>query len=452
MPSSNTNRLFGKERYDAIYTPAEKEHFSRSKQMAAFLERKSSASENSALTYKTQLAAFAQFIYRKYEHQDVDKFTESLKPHMDDLDHERNPYTVLSRFGAFLKKERTGPIEISANARRDYVKCAKRFLRSAGLRQITTEDFHEFVSLDRKEENDKKAVEKNFIATLLNAAAPQLRVFLLGNGLYGPRPLELAALRECDMDFEAETVTFQPKYSKMRKARTRKMSAEFKKAVLAWRERKYRKHRITDLKGKTHWVEPKPEPHDLVFATWKPDGKQPHPSYLYDHLSAEFRELLRALDSDKRRADGSRREITFYTVGREFVRTAIANTLGNSDWGEYWMGHEKSTYYNAPPSEITRLSSMTVAALTFIDVEAIETGQKILDARIEEVQKQNNEQLAQVRRELAETKRLAAELSRAYAALKDLPPEKRAVDETLDSRPLLQHEPKQKKQERKIAC
>ena len=389
MPS----RLFGKERYDAIYSPAEREHFSRSKQMAAFLERKSNASENSGLTYRTQLAAFAQFIFRKYDGQDVDRFTDSLKPYMDDLNHERNAYSVLSKFGAFLKKERTGPLAISANARRDYVKCAKRFLRSAGLRQITTEDFHEFVSLDRKEENDKKAVEKNFIITLLNAAPPQLRVFLLGNALYGPRSLELAALRECDMDLERGFVTFQPTYSKMRKARTRKMSAEFKKAVVAWRERKYRKHRITDLKGKTRWVEPKPEPQDLVFAAWKPDGSQPHPSYLYDHLSAEFRGLLGALDADKRRADGSRREITFYTVGREFVRTAIANTVGNSDFGEWWMGHEKSSYYNAPPSEIERLSNLTVAALTFVDVAAIETSQKVLDARIEEVQRQANERI-----------------------------------------------------------
>ena len=221
----------------------------------------------------------------------------------------------------------------------------------------------------------------------------QLRTFLMGNALFGARPLELCAVRECDIDWNTGEITFRAEYSKMRVARKRKMNAEFKAALLAWRQKKYKPHRTTLAGRKQIWVKPEPRRDDLLFAVWKRAGIETKPESLYEVLLRHFHELLSHIGAETWRSDGARREVTFYTIGREFVRTHIANTLGNSDWAEFWMGHEHSSYYSMAQKEVDRLSALTGQALTFLDLTAIDSSQKALDARIVEVQNQANEKI-----------------------------------------------------------
>ena len=77
------------------------EHYSRSKYVARFLERKGSACKGSATTYSTQLRAFCQYIYRRKQQQEVDEYIEELKKGALD------PYDELAAFGLFGSKRPT---------------------------------------------------------------------------------------------------------------------------------------------------------------------------------------------------------------------------------------------------------------------------------------------------------------------------------------------------------
>ncbi len=89
-------------RFRKIYTPEEVEHYRRSRYVAKFLERKGTACKGSAVTYSTQLRAFAQYIFRRKHHQEVDDYIEDLKksgtPEL--------PYDELAAFGSFFTKRK----------------------------------------------------------------------------------------------------------------------------------------------------------------------------------------------------------------------------------------------------------------------------------------------------------------------------------------------------------
>lgn len=57
--------VFATDRFEQLYTPDEMAHFSRSKAIAKYIERKKTASVGSGTAYSTHLRAFAQYIYRK---------------------------------------------------------------------------------------------------------------------------------------------------------------------------------------------------------------------------------------------------------------------------------------------------------------------------------------------------------------------------------------------------
>jgi hypothetical protein len=90
-------------RFRKIYTPEEVEHYRRSRYVAKFLERKGTACKGSAVTYSTQLRAFAQYIFRRKHHQEVDDYIEDLKKKSGTPE---LPYDELAAFGSFFTKRK----------------------------------------------------------------------------------------------------------------------------------------------------------------------------------------------------------------------------------------------------------------------------------------------------------------------------------------------------------
>ncbi len=144
-----SKQLFAIERQKQLYTNDEIAYLERSKSAQKYISRKAIASEGTAKHYKTQVAAFASFVFHTRNKKELDAFVDEIKTG------KHNPYDVLADFAAYLKKERTGDKKIKANTLSKMVRVCKRFLKFSGC-AINNEDFKEQVSLPRTEVIEKK--------------------------------------------------------------------------------------------------------------------------------------------------------------------------------------------------------------------------------------------------------------------------------------------------------
>jgi integrase len=104
----------------------------------------------------------------------------------------------------FLQKERRGELALSANSRRLIIKTAKQFMRFLRV-PVNNEDFRDFVSLPRQEQQDRRPITKREIIELLNGAKDvRLKTFLMFAAVSGARPIEICAVRLRDLDLVNE--------------------------------------------------------------------------------------------------------------------------------------------------------------------------------------------------------------------------------------------------------
>jgi hypothetical protein len=187
------------------YTEESKTHFMRSKYIHKYLSRKATGSLSSSKTYATHLAAFAFYIFKEKEGQEVDAFIDSIKTGQND------PYDALAEFASFLRQSRTGKHALGVNHIIQMVKTARKCLRMSGV-DINNEDFRELVSLPKKVRKQKTAIDKLTVSKLLNSCKDvQLSTVVLFHAVLGPRPIEAFATRNTDLDLESEVpkVTFR---------------------------------------------------------------------------------------------------------------------------------------------------------------------------------------------------------------------------------------------------
>jgi integrase len=112
--------------------------------------------------------------------------------------------TSWQRLVLFLQKERRGELALSANSRRLIIKTAKQFMRFLRV-PVNNEDFRDFVSLPRQEQQDRRPITKREIIELLNGAKDvRLKTFLMFAAVSGARPIEICAVRLRDLDLVNE--------------------------------------------------------------------------------------------------------------------------------------------------------------------------------------------------------------------------------------------------------
>jgi integrase len=384
-----------------LYTLAEIEHCETSKTITKYIDAKTIQDKNTGITYKTQMQSFAQFVYRRYNKTSVDNFLEQIKAGKYD------PYDILTEYSGFLRNEKrpTTESKLTANVIRFRVKTARKFFRFNKI-LVTVEDFNELVPLPRKEQSPKKGIDKTTVATYLNACKNiQLKTALHVMASNGPRPIELCAVRECDVDLNSDpaTITYRAEYSKMRVARTRPLTREAANQLRLWDKFKYRTRWTTVKEEETgesvrKFATPKRDPYNLLLSMPHLNGERATPEGLYDFLAGVFAELVDILgDNDggdnsgsngrNSRKVGERRKVTLKTF-RDLVKSTISD-LGYSDFSEWMIGHAGSTYYQKSEKERMDLFKKLEPYHTYLDVASLEAKGADVESKTQQVIAEN---------------------------------------------------------------
>jgi hypothetical protein len=101
---------------------------------------------------------------------------------------------------------------------------------------------------------------------------------------------------------------------------------------------------------------------------------------------SEFQKVLLLAGLQERKEEGvyKRRKITLHSF-RRFVRTTIVNQTGNSDYGEWFLGHKKTPYYTNKLDELKRIyKKECMKYLTFLDYATVEATGKSYEAKLEQ--------------------------------------------------------------------
>ena len=153
----------------------------------------------------------------------------------------------------------------------------------------------------------KKQLTRLTVARYLNACKNiQLKTALHVMASNGPRPIELCAVRECDVNLDSDpaTITYTAEYSKMRVARTRPLTREAANQLRLWDKFKYRT-RWTTVKDEENgesvrkFAAPKRNPYNLLLSMPHLNDEKATPDGLYDFLSGAFAELIDILDGNR---------------------------------------------------------------------------------------------------------------------------------------------------------
>lgn len=360
--------LIGVEQHNNLFTPEEDAHFERSKQVQKFIQRRKAASVKTAVNYRSRIRNFAQFVYKQYDKIELDDFISEIKAGRHDV------YEVLADFAAWLVNERQGASEIRARSVKVITITVKKFLRVSGC-TLDTETFNDRVTFGRIEKQEYEALSRSDVADLLNACKDmRLKTSLMLFAGLGCRALEGCAIRMQDINLEASppTVTIQAKYSKMRQARTRPITAELANQIKMWTKVKYAPHKsaVADKDGKMKHIEviPVQKPDDLLLSKFRLNGEQPQPLNIYYTIRKEFVELLSLVNNAK--TEGRRHAITLNSF-RRFAKTTISDIAGY-DYSEWFIGHAGSTYWRKKPEERNAAFAKVEPYITFVDNRQIE--------------------------------------------------------------------------------
>jgi integrase len=363
------NLLVGVEQHQKLFTPEENAHFERSKLVEKFVQRRKAASPKTAVNYRSRIRNFCQFAYKQHAKIELDDFINEIKA--DKLD----VYEVLADFAAWLVNERTGQSEIRARSVKAIVITVKKFLRVSGCK-IDTDTFKDQISFARIERQDYQALDRQDVACYLNACKDmRLKTSIMLFAGLGCRALEGCAIRLQDVDLKANppTITIQAKYSKMRQARTRPITAELANQIRMWLKVKYAPHRSaipqTDKTMNYVDVEPEQKADDLLLAKFHLNGVQPQPINLYYVVRKEFVQLLTLVDAAK--TEGRRHAITLNSF-RRFAKTTISDVAGY-DYSEWFIGHAGSTYWRKKIEERNEAFGRCEPHLSFIDFKQLES-------------------------------------------------------------------------------
>ena len=374
-----------------------------------YIEAKTIQDKNTGMTYRTRMQSFAQFVYRRYNKTPVDDFLKQIRAGKYD------PFDILTEYSGFLRNERPNTeSKLTANVIRARVKTARKFFRFNKI-LVTVEDFNELVPLPRKEQPPKEGIDKSKVARYLNACKNiQLKTALHVMASNGPRPIELCAVRECDVNLDSDpaTITYTAEYSKMRVARIRPLTREAANQLRLWDIFKYRTRWTTvkeegeEENGKyvRKFAAPKRNPYNLLMSMPRFDGGKATPEGLYDFLSGAFAELIDILDdndigggngngdsgsnnNNNGRKIGERRKVTLKTF-RDFVKSTISD-LGYSDFSEWMIGHAGSTYYQKSDKERMSLFRKLEPYLTYLDVASLEARGADVESKTQQVIAEN---------------------------------------------------------------
>lgn len=290
-----------------------------------------------------------------------------------------NIYELLDEFITYLQEQKNGNMEtlrISVKSIKAYMAAIRSYLGYKDIDIVSTK-FKQRVKMPKVIRKDEESLDAADIREiLLHCSNRRLKPYLLILASAGPRTIEAASLRLCDiLDLENNRIDIRGEFTKTKEARYSFISDEAVKFVKELIEWKYRTRR-TD---KAYRMTRSRNDEDLVFGT-KLDTV---PRHIYQRLRIEFNKVLASINRDKRKEGAQRRKITLNSL-RRFAKSVVSEQA-SSDYSEWLIGHAKSSYWVKKPHEKLEIyKTKCMKYLTFLDYTVLEATGKNIEAKLQE--------------------------------------------------------------------
>jgi Phage integrase family len=353
-------------------------------------------SQSTAKIYECRLNVFDSFVSSKY-HTNIDSMIKQIKEGHED------PYKVLSSYVAYLQVNR----HLSSLTLKQELVTAKNLLEYYDI-DISPRKFKIKVKLPKTVRKNKEALSKEDIVNILNSCSDiRLKTYVMLLAATGMRATEALSIRIKDIDFKASPVKLfvLGENTKTKVDRIVFLTEELSKQLVDWLEYKYRTRRVCHLdnshKTITEYKTPKKDQNDLVLAVHK---SGPHSVYV--GLCGAFAKTLDRIGMGTREEDSqshnngkangdsdnnnrnryNHRKITLHSF-RRFVKSTISD-LGYSDFSEWFIGHDGSTYYRKKESEKAEIFRKVEPYLTFLDFAKLEAKGADVETKLQDKDKQ----------------------------------------------------------------
>lgn len=340
-----------------------------------FLSSKSRGTIHGNTCYKTSLVYLHQFLMIRYSDLTLETIIDSFNSKSIDI------YQFLDEFVAFLQTKK-----LSQSSINQYLTQVKSYLQYYDI-DIVPYKFKKRVILPKIPKEDAQAIDQNDIRTiLLQCHNRRLKTYLLVLASSGVRAIEACAIRVCDIDFSKypTKLHIRAEYTKTKRSRDIYISKEATQYLKEWIE--YRYGIILDETKSIN----KRIAECLVFQVHKVGTRKVTPRCIYQKLLQHFHDVLYEVGLDHRKDGMHRRRMISLHSFRRFVKTTISDSFGaGSDYSEWFLGHNKSSYYVSKPEVRAEIySSKCDKYLTFLDYSTLQADGKTIEAKVNEIKKE----------------------------------------------------------------
>jgi integrase len=353
----------------------------KDKTVANYLENVKVMSKSTAIQYEKRLKSFSYFSRYKYG-LDISIIINKTR------NSELNVYEVLAAYARFLlDTERIASLTL-----KQWVVTAKNLLEFYDI-DISPKKFKLKVRLPRAIRKNKEALTKELLIDILNSIANiRLKTYLLLLSATGMRATEGLSIRICDLSLYTDppNIFVQGEYTKTKTDRYVLVTRELKAQLDAYISYKYRTRRISYYSKETGrvvstYTTPDKNESDLLFSV----HKTPSLRSLYAEMRQAFAQTLDRMGKGQREQSPGvkRRKITLHSC-RRLVKSTLSD-LGLSDFGEWMIGHQGSTYYRRSDKERTEIFKKIEPYLTYTDITSLNRRYGDTQSRIEELEELN---------------------------------------------------------------
>jgi integrase len=337
-----------------------------------FLASKERGTISRNTSYKSALALLHQFVLIKHSNLTLETIIDSFN--LKTL----NVYEFLDGFVAFLQTKKLSQSSIS-----QYLAYVKSYLQYHDV-DIIPYKFKKRVILPKIPKEEAQPIDQNDIRTiLLQCHNRRLKTYLLVLASSGVRVIEACSIRIRDLIFNDHPTKLhiRAQYTKTKRSRDIFLSDEAAQYLREWIEYRFGID-LEKMKNVPNQIN-----ECLVFQVH--NNRRVTPRSIYIKLVQQFHEVLKSVNLDQRKDDlQRRRKITLHSF-RRFVKTTISNSPAGSDYSEWILGHNKSSYYVIKPEVRAEIySSKCDKYLTFLDYSMLKAAGKTIEAKVNEIKKE----------------------------------------------------------------
>ncbi|HJT47717.1 MAG TPA: site-specific integrase [Nitrososphaeraceae archaeon] len=348
--------------------------------------------KRTAHEYYLRLISFQDYVINRHNTDTKNKTRNALDNIIATIKNgSEDVYEVLSGYVNHLQTNHN----ISTLTIKQRVVTVKNFFEYHDV-DISPRRFKIKVKLPKTVRKNKEALSKEDIINILNACSNiRLKTYVMLLAATGMRATEALSVRNKDFDFNSNPAKLfvRGEYTKTRTDRTIFLTEEIKHQLNAWLNYKYRTRRVcykNEQTGKTTTEirTPEKKESDLIFSIYQ-DSETATLRSLYVEFCNSFGKTLDRMNRGDREegSNGRRRQITLHSF-RRFVKTTISD-LGYSDFSEYFIGHNGSTYWRKKKSEKAELFKKIEPYLTFLNIHQLERQGADIQSKVEELEELN---------------------------------------------------------------